>query len=99
MEHYKIFKLLSDLSVSKFGTIKCIKVNYLSSGHYSVNKNIRLKTPMLRSGLCNFGKAYIVVKQEITVERNNARNREDKKLTFKNKAAFRSCIAKINNTK
>ena len=41
MERYKI---LNDSTVSKFLTKKWIEVNDLSSGQYSVNKNIRFKT-------------------------------------------------------
>ena len=48
MEHYKISKLLNDSIVSKFLTKKWIEVNDLSSGQYSVNKNIWFKTSMLR---------------------------------------------------
>ena len=44
------------------------KVNDLLSGQYSVKKNIRLKTSMLRSNLCDYSDAYIVVKWTITVE-------------------------------
>ena len=47
---------------------KWIEVNDLSSGQYSVNKNIRFKTSMLRSDLCNYSDAYIVAKGRITVE-------------------------------
>ena len=53
---------------------------------------------MLRSDSCDYSGIYVVVKGSITVESNNANNREDKKLTFKNNAPFRSCISKINNT-
>ena len=42
--------------------------------------------------------AYIVVKRRVSVTGNNAANRRNKKLTFKNNAPFRSCISKINNT-
>ena len=35
--------------------------------NYSVNKKIRIKTPILRSGLSDFSDAYIVVKGIITV--------------------------------
>ena len=35
--------------------------------NYSVNKEIRIKTPMLRSDLCDFNDAYIVVKGIIAV--------------------------------
>ena len=44
MEHYQISKLLNDSTGSKFVTKKWVNVNYLSSGQYSVNKNIRFKT-------------------------------------------------------
>ena len=40
MEHYKVSKLLNDSPISKFFTRKCIKVNDLSSGQYSLNKNV-----------------------------------------------------------
>ena len=53
---------------------------------------------MLTSDLCDYSDQYIVVKGEITVEGNNANNRENKKLAFKNIAPFRLCISKINNT-
>ena len=48
MEHYKIYKLLNDSTISKFMTKKWIEVNDLSRGQYSVNKSIRFKTSILR---------------------------------------------------
>ena len=60
MEHYKISKLLNDSIVSKFVTKKWVEVNDLSSCEYSVNKNIRFKTSMLKSDLCDYSDAYIV---------------------------------------
>ena len=53
MEHYKISKLLNHSTVSKSEAIKWIRANDLSGGQYSVNKNIRLKTSMVRSYLCD----------------------------------------------
>ena len=44
LEHYKISKLLNDLTISKFATIK---VNYLSSGQYFVNKRKEKKRKIL----------------------------------------------------
>ena len=79
-------------------TKKWIEVNDLSSSQYSASKNTRFKTSMLRSDLCDYSNAYIVVKGRISVRGNNANNRENKKLTFKNKAPFRSCISKTKNT-
>ena len=53
MEHFEISKLSKDLTVSKYETRKQIEVNDLSGGQYFVDKNIRFKTPMLRSVLCD----------------------------------------------
>ena len=65
MEHYKISKLLKNSTVSKFMTKKWVKVNALSGGQYCVNKNIKFKTSMLRSDLCDYSDAYVVVKGKI----------------------------------
>ena len=52
---------------------------------------------MLRSDLCDYSDAYIVVKGTITVT-DPDNDAYDKELTLKNKAPFASCISKINNT-
>ena len=52
---------------------------------------------MLKSDLCDYSNAYIVLKGDITVTDPN-NNRYDKKLAFKNNTPFTSCILKINNT-
>ena len=98
MEHYKIYKLLNDSSVSKFETKKWIKVDDLSRGQYSVNKSIRFKTSMLKSDLCDCSEAYIVVKGRIRVEGDNDAKTKSKKVIFKSNATIRSCISRIDNT-
>ena len=45
-----------------------VKVNNFSSGPYSVNKDIRFQTSMLRSDFCDHCVAYIVFKRTITVD-------------------------------
>ena len=70
MEHLEVFRLLNDSTVSR----KSIKVNDLSNGQYSVDKNIRLKTPMLRLDLCDYSDAYIVLKRAIVVSGTNVNN-------------------------
>ena len=55
-------------------------------------KNIKFKTSILRSNLCDFSGACIVVKGTITVEGDDDAKKRNKKLTFKNDASFRSCI-------
>ena len=52
---------------------------YLSSVQYSVNKNIRFKSSMLRSDLYDYSDAYIVVKGRISVSGTNGANRRNKK--------------------
>ena len=52
---------------------------------------------MLRSDLCDYSDAYIVLKRSISVRGASDANKR-KKLTFENNATLRSCISKINNT-
>ena len=70
MEHYKISKLSNDSTVPKFVTKKWTKVNNLSGGQFSVNKNM-FKTPMLRSDLCDYSDAYILLKRTVIVAGTN----------------------------
>ena len=84
--------------MSKFVTKKWIKANDSSSGQYSIKKNIKFKASMLRSDLCEYSDAYIVVEGRITVEGNSVVKTRNKKFIFKDNAPFRSCISKINNT-
>ena len=60
MKHYKISKLLNNSAGSKFVIKKWIEINDLSGGQYSANKNIRFKTPMLRSNLCDYSNEYML---------------------------------------
>ena len=55
-------KLLNDSTVPKSVTRKWIEVNDSLNGQYFIDKNIRFKTPMLRSNLCDYSNAYIVIK-------------------------------------
>ena len=79
-----------------FITKKWIEVHDQSEGTYSTNKQIRFKTSMLRSDLCDYSDAYIVVKGKINVTNPN-NDAYDKTLALKNNAPFLSCISKINN--
>ena len=110
MEYDKINNLLlskdneNEMSeqLSKFVTREYVRVNSLSNT-YNENKSIRFKTPMLRSNLCDYSDAYILVKGTITVTalgvNNNADNIRDKRnrpLILKNNALFVSCVTRIN---
>ena len=62
---------------SEFVTREYVSVNSLSNA-YNENKSIRFKTPMLRSDLCDYADAYILVNGTITVTENNPRDRQNK---------------------
>ena len=55
---------------------------------------------MLRSSLCDYSDAYILVKETITVAQETAAtpNNANKKVIFKNCASFTNCIGRMNNT-
>ena len=100
MEYDKINKLLGSESdnLSKFVTRGYVKVNSLSNTN-NENKSIRFKTPMLRSDLCDYADAYILVNSTITVtsQGNVIRDKKNRPLISKNNAPFISLITKINN--
>ena len=78
MEFQKIVNFLDKTFVDKdlpnFVTKKLVEVYDRSEGNYDVNKEIRIKTSMLRSDLCDYSNAFIVVKGDITVtEPDNAK--------------------------
>ena len=83
-----------------FFTKKWVKVHDQSGSvddRYKPSKQIRFKTSMLRSNLCDYSDVYNVVEGKITVTYPNNANYH-KKLAFKNNAPFTSCISKTNNT-
>ena len=87
--------------LSKFVTREYVKVDSLSKT-YDENKSIIFKTSMLRSDLCHYEDAYILVKGIITVNgvvngAENDINRRNRPLILQNNAPFVSCITKINN--
>ena len=59
---------------------------------------------MLRSNLCDYADAYILVKGTITItgtgndDATKWADKRDKGVTFKNFAPFTKCISRINNT-
>ena len=79
--------LFDNKDLPKFVTEKWIEVYDQSQESYNVNKEIRIKTSILRSDLCDFSDAYIIVKGTITVVRPNNAKR-NKAVTFKNNAPF-----------
>ena len=89
--------------IPRFITKKWVVVHDQSDNaedRFQPNKQIRFKTSMLQSDLCDFSDAYIVVKGDITLTKTNGRGIIDIRnrfLAFKNNAPFTNCISKINN--
>ena len=104
MEYQKIANLIDGASnqPSKFRTRNWVEINDESRGAYNVNSQIKFKTTMLKSSLCDYSDAYILVKGTIsannTVASSAAANNTNKKVIFKNCAPFTNCIREINNT-
>ena len=104
MEYQKIANLIDDASnqPSKFRTRNWIEINDESRRAYNVNSQIKFKTTMLKSSLCDYNDAYILVKGTITINNTAAQgaaaNNSNKKVIFKNCAPFTNCISEINNT-
>ena len=98
IEFQKIANFLNttseDKELPKFVTKKWIVVYDQSEKNHSVNKEIRIKTSLLRSDLCNFSDAYIV-KGNITLEGDSDANKQNKNLAFKKNAPFINCIWKL----
>ena len=68
MEYQKIAIFLDSASnePSEFRTRNWVEMNYESRGTYTSN-NIKFKTTMLRSNLCEYADAYILVEGTITI--------------------------------
>ena len=102
MEFQKITNFLDttfdDKDLPRFVTKKWIELYDQSGENYCISKEIRIKTSMLRSYLCDFSDAYIVVKGDIIVT-NPDNAKRDRSVAFKNNAPFINCISKINGVK
>ena len=95
MEYQKVANLIDDASnqPSKFKTKNWVEVNDESREAYNVHSQMKFKTIMPNSSLCNYSDAYILVKGTITVHNTAAAadadaNNTNKKVIFKNCALF-----------
>ena len=102
MEYQKIINLLDDTTnqPSKFRTRSWVETNDESKRRYD-NTNIRFEMSMIRSSLCDYSDAYILVKGTITVPNTAVSgavlNNTNEEVIFKNCAPFTDCITEINN--
>ena len=112
MKYQKIANVLDSASnqPSKFRTRNWVETNDESRETLlvmilnDISNDITFKTTMLRSNLCDYADAYILVNGRITItgagDDGAARRADerDKGVTFKNCAPFTKCISRINNT-
>ena len=102
----KIINLLDNMpnQLSMFRTKNWVEKNDHSRGVCNTDSDIRFKTTVLKSSLCDYSDAYIVVKGTIKItgagDDAAARQADEKKkgLIFKNCAPFINCKSEINNT-
>ena len=88
---------------SKFRTKNWVEKNDESRGAYNVNSQIKFKTTMVKSSLCDYSDAYILVKGTIKINGIGAdaaarrADEREKGVAFKNCAPFTNCISEIKN--
>ena len=107
MEYQRIINFLDNTSnqVSKFRIKNWIEINDQSRAVNNTNRNIRFKTTMLKSILCDYKDAYILVKERITISGEGADvtarladERNTVVIYIKKNATFINCKSEINNT-
>ena len=105
MEYQKIINLLGNTSnqPSKFTTKNWVEIIGDSRGNYNTDTEIKFKTLMLISSLCDHIDAYILVKGRITINGTKdvgwrQADEGSKGVILKYCAPFTDCISEINNT-
>ena len=99
MNTQKIANLLgsADNESLKFATRKWYVINDQNNTDYGDGDEngttIKFETKVIKSNLCNYSDAYILVIRNITVRNGN----ENTKVAFKNGAPFTTCVTNIND--
>ena len=106
MEYQKIINLWDHTPNQpiRFRTKNRFEKSDDSHGSYNTNNQIKFKTLVLRSSLCDYSDRYILVSETITISAagndDTTRRLEEinKWVIFKKCALFTDCITEINNT-
>ena len=99
MDTQEIANLLRDVDneSSKFTTRKWYVINDQNNTVYGEgnedNRTVKFETRVIKSNLCDYSDAYILVTGDITATGGNA----DTRVAFKNCAPFKKCITHIND--
>ena len=103
MNHTQMMLDVASNKTCKFRTKNWVEINDESRGTYSYEKQIRFNTTMLKSSLCDYSDAYILVKGKTTITGAGAdpaateADERDKGVAFKNCAPFTSFKSDISN--
>ena len=97
MEYQKIINFLDNApnQLSKFTTKCWIEINDQSRWVYNVNSDIRFKTTISKSSLCDYSDAFIGAEADAAERQADER---DKEVIFENFAPFINFKTDINNT-
>ena len=107
MEYQKVINLLDSTpnQPTKCRIKNFFELNDGARGTYNTNSQIKFKTSMLRSILCDYSDAVTLVSGTIKITGGGAQNDQAKRLDegnkgviFENCAPFTHCISEINNT-
>ena len=96
MEYQKTINLLNNASnqPSTIWTKNWVEINDESRGAHNFNSQINFKTAVLKSRLCDYSDAYILVKGTITVDDTSAAgaaaNNTNKKVLYKDHLRYKT---------
>ena len=84
---------------TKFRTKNWIEINDGARGTFNTKSQIKFKTSMIQSSICDYSDAYMLVSGTITVNELAAYGGNNNiQVVFENCTPFTDCISKINNT-
>ena len=89
-----MLNLLNEANNSKFVTRKWNIVNDNSNSNYGAGNEIIYNTEVLKSNICDYNDAYILVGGDITIAGPNIATQ----VAFENCGRFTKCITKIDET-
>ena len=101
MEYKRIINLLDDTPIqpTKFRTNNWVEINDDSRKTYNTSSQVKFKTLMLRSSLCDYIDPCILVKGTVSIaaQAGDNPNNTNRNVVFKNSAPFTDYISEINN--
>ena len=82
MEYQKIANLIDRTSnqPSQFRTKNWVEINDESRGTYNVNSQIKFKTTMLKSSLCDYSDASFLLREQLQLQEQELMQQLDKQM-------------------